>query len=584
MEFSKKQTSLIKTEQTKNGFVREGLKQSVKTKSGNGALKYSTSNNAFVDNFAVIASFKEPREYSEVSKDMQKLWSINPKNCLKLAVYIRLITRETQIVEKEKTINLEVQRGQGLKNEGIMRMLWLAINHKETFMANIPYYIASGCWKDIFQMMSLDLQYHGWKHRKLDWDFLRNVIFAGLTNPNSCELVKKYLPTIRALKDCKTIESQAHSLIGRYLATCLYGKKEQGKEDNRDAQRKYRKLKQSGTAHIWQQLISQKDLLKIDFGTIHGRALSLLVNSKFLKNQGLLEKYTEWISKRTTAKYTGFVFELFSPFGNDFYSKDVEDYRKQTINAQFNTLLETAKQNMNTDSQLLVVRDISGSMTSVAIGTTMSSYAIGKAMALYFSSLLTGPFKDAYAVFADKCTLEKWVGETPVDKWINDRQDAYGSTRFLSVAELFVKIKKEGNISENEFPKGTLLVSDGEFDSAHSNGIDVTNFQEFRNILIKGGFSKEYAENFKLIIWDLPNYFYGNKFETKFEDFADAPNNFYMSGYDPSAIAFILGTKEFKASPRNAEELFNAAMNQELLNMLTIVKDRFYNKTKKSKK
>ena len=51
--------------------------------------------------------------------------------------------------------------------------------------------------------------------------------------------------------------------------------------DSRAAQRRYRKLKQSGTAHTWQQLISQKKLLELDFNTIHGRALSLLVGSKF---------------------------------------------------------------------------------------------------------------------------------------------------------------------------------------------------------------------------------------------------------------------------------------------------------------
>ena len=174
MEFSKKKKSLYKTEPPtqENNFVKEGLKLSAETVSGNGAKKYSTSNDAFVDNFAMIANFKAPRDYAEVSKDMYKLWSINPKKCLQLAVYIRLITRETQIVLPNETITLDVQRGQGLKNEGIMRMLWLAMHHKPTFMANMPYFIAAGSWKDVFEKMSLDLQYHGWEGRKLDWNFM----------------------------------------------------------------------------------------------------------------------------------------------------------------------------------------------------------------------------------------------------------------------------------------------------------------------------------------------------------------------------------------------------------------------------
>lgn len=228
MEFDKKKKSLFdmkkaETPKKDNSFVRESLKLSAETTSGNGAVKYSTSNDAFVDNFAAIANFKEPRTYAEISKDMYRLWSINAEKCVKLAVYIRLITRESQVVLPNETITLDTQRGQGLKNEGIMRMLWLAIHHKPTFIANIPIYIAAGSWKDIFQMMSLDLQYHGWKGKKLDWDFLYNVIVAGLVNSNTSELVKKYLPSIRSSKDCKSIESQANTTVGKYLASRIYG-------------------------------------------------------------------------------------------------------------------------------------------------------------------------------------------------------------------------------------------------------------------------------------------------------------------------------------------------------------------------
>lgn len=587
MEFSKKKTSLLKTEPPiqPNAFVEEGLKLSAETVSGNGAKKYSTSNDSFVDNFAMIANFKKPREYAEVSKDMYKLWSINPKKCLQLAVYIRLITRETQIVLPGETITLDVQRGQGLKNEGIMRMLWIAMHHKSTFEANLPYYIAAGSWKDVFVMMSLDLQYHGWEGRKLDWNFMKSVIFAGLANGNSSELVKKYLPSIRSAKECKTLTSQANTIIGRYLASCIYGKKsESTKEasDSRAAQRKYRKLKQSGTAHRWQQLISQKNLLELDFSTIHGRALSLLVGSKFLKNHGLQEKYTQWISSRKTAKYTGFVFELFQPLGTNYYARELEDYRAQTINAQFNSLVETGRQNLNQDSRLLVVRDISSSMTSQSVGTNMSAYAIGKAMALYFSALLDGPFKDAYATFSRTCELKTWKGKTPVDKWVNDKDSAFGSTNLLSVAKMFVALRRTMGVSENEFPTGALLISDGEFDYVHRAGTSTTNFKAFRTTLLEGGFSKEYVDNFKLILWDLPNAYYGNKAQPKFEDFANAPNNFYISGYDPAAIAFILGTKPFKATPKNATELFNAAMDQELLNRLVISERKSVTKAKRN--
>lgn len=583
MEFSKKKTSLFDIKETvtsqENAFVREGLKESSKTVSGNGALKYSTSGDAFVDNFALIANFKAPRDYAEVSKDMYKLWSINPKKCLQLAVYIRLITRETQIALPGETVTLDVQRGQGLKNEGIMRMLWLAIHHKPTFMANMPYFIAAGSWKDVFEMMSLDLQYHGWKGRKLDWNFMRNTILSGLANPSTSELVKKYLPTIRSVKECKTVESQARTIIGQYLASCIYGKKKskEKESDSRAAQRKYRRIKRSGTAHKWQQLISQKNLLELDFNTIHGRALSLLVGSKFLKNHGLIEKYQKWIASKPVAKYTGYVFELFQPLGNSYRINRLPEYQEMTINKQFDGLVETGKQNLRPDNKLLVVRDISSSMTSCGRGTNMSAYAIAKSMALYFSAMFDGPFKDAYATFSDTCKLCKWQGKTAIEKWANDTDSNFSSTNFQAVAEMLVKIRK--NVPESEFPTGVLCISDGDF---NWYGVNESNFNKFRKTLLSGGFSKDFVENFKLILWDIPNSYYGNSTRAKFEDFADAPNNFYISGYDPAAVAFIMGTEQRQVTPKNASELFIAAMDQDLLNRLTIV-EKFVKKTNKKK-
>lgn len=575
-DFEKKKKSLFPSKKgdqtaTQNAFVKAGLKKSNETMSGNGAKKYATSNDVFVDQFAAIAGFREPRKYGDISKDMYRLWSVNPLNTVKLTLYIRMITRDTQVsITIKETETLEGQKGQGLKHEGIMRMMWLAINHKTTFEANLPYFIAAGSWKDVFTMMSLDLEYHGIKHKRLDWNYLKDVILSGLANPNTSELVKKYLPTIKTASSRVTVEAQSRSLIGIFIAEALYGKPKQ--EDDYSARRRYRKIKNSGTAHKWQQIISQKKLLELDFNTVHGRALSLMVGSKFLKNQGLTDKYRQWISTKQTAKYTGFVFELFAPFGNGLYAEVIPDYQELTIDAQFNELLEKARGDTEMVSSLLVVRDISGSMSAEAVGTNMTSGNIGKAFALYFSSLLTGAFANSYAVFSDKCELRQWTGTTASEKWKSETESIYSvNTNLQSVADFFKDLLIQG-LPEGEFPSGCLIISDGEFDSVSGNK---TNLEEFRVRLLRGGFSQYFVDNFKLIIWDLPNRYYGKTIKPKFEDFADAPNNFYLSGYDPSAIAFILGTKKFKPSPRNAQELFLAAMDQDLLNRLFVETD-FY--------
>ena len=86
------------------------------------------------------------------------------------------------------------------------------------------------------------------------------------------------------------------------------------------------------------------------------------------------------------------------------------------------------------------------------------------------------------------------------------------------------------------------------------------------------GFSNQFIENFKIVLWDIPNSFYSRNIRPKFETNADTPNMFYMSGFDPSALSFLLGSvdnKDDKAeTPTTAEELFNAAMDQEVLNLI----------------
>lgn len=379
--FEQKQSSLLNSD---NKFVKEAPEVSAEMTSENGALKYSTSGNSFVDNFAAISRFKEPRSYEEVEKDMSNLWSQDPLLCVKLATYIRLVTRKSKIVIKDKVEVLDVQRGQGLKNEGIMRMLWLAINQPATFKVNLPLFIAAGSWKDVIQMLSLDLQYHGWNNKELDWDFFYLVISAGLNNPETTHLVRKYLPTIRTNKNCKTLESQADTLIGRWLA-----RKFNPKLEMKSAYKAYRKTKSEGIAHEWQQLISKQLYDQINFDNIAGRALSILVGSRFLESHGLVEKYNQWISSRPVAKFTGFVHELFAPL-DDWHARHIQDYKEKTINAQFAQLVKVGK--TNASSSLLVVRDISSSMGSVARGCTVSSNCIAKSLALYFSEFLEGPF------------------------------------------------------------------------------------------------------------------------------------------------------------------------------------------------
>lgn len=548
---------------SKSAFIKAGLKESAKTLSGNQALKYDKTDDEFVTQFGSLAAYRALRNFDAIASDMSRLWATDPKDAVKFTIYLRMITRRTQLMNGETTE--DVQRGAGLRHEAIMRMIWLHINHPEAFWNNIPLFISAGSWKDIFQMLSYDLQYNGWDKKVLDWSAFASLIMVGLENPKTSDLVKKYLPQIQVKSKCKTVEAQADTMIGKFLASKLF-------YDKNDSYKSYRKLKTSGSAHEWQKLISQGKFKKIDFNTVHGKALMLMVSSKFLENQKLEGQYLDWIKKQPIAKFTGYPFELFSKYATYAIDNiDQKPYQAHTINKQFETLVRTAKDGAKKDTSLIVVRDTSGSMSSQANGVNVSCDIIAKSLALFFSEMLpAGHFADAWIEFNDKAKMHKWIGSTVVEKWNNDKSSFIGSTNFQSVIALLNEIKSTG-VPESEFPTGILCISDGEF---NKTSLDTTNVNAARTSLRNAGFSEEYIKNFQIVLWNLRNNYYHYNDNQKFETYESEEDNvFYFSGFDGSVISFLTGmekVQEGKKEPKNAKELFEAAMDQELLNLVKL--------------
>jgi hypothetical protein len=551
-----------------NAFLADAAKRSAETLSQNGSLKYSTTGSEFVDQFGRIGTYLAPRKFGHIASDMSKLYAINPLEAVQFILYTRMITRVTQLPEGGATS--EVQRGAGLKHESIMRMIWLAKFHPEVFWKNLSLFIAAGSWKDIIVMLSTDLQFNGWDDRQLDWDKMGQVILSALENPQHSELIKKYLPQIKAKAKCKTLNSQADTMIGKWLCSQIFGSKGSKITGH---YREYRMLKASGTAHQWQQLISEKSLLAIDFNTIHGRALALLVSGKFLQNNNLEKEFEAWIDSQPVVKFTGYPHELFQKYGKVQYNtlslNGMRVPQIKAMNKQFDGLVEVAKKGASSGTSMIVVRDTSASMGSPATGSTMSAFDIAKALALFFSEMLpAGAFADSWIEFNSDAKLHQWKGANAYEKWINDKSSFIGSTNFQSVINLLCISKKRG-ITEDQFPTGILCISDGEFNPAE---LGRSNVDAARAKLRASGFSEDYVENFKIVLWNLRGNYYGGSQEINFETYGNVPNVFYFSGYDASIIAFLTGldAKADQPAPQNAEELFKAAMDQEILGLVKI--------------
>lgn len=561
--FTAKQESLIEKKKTSepvstNPFVKaaqtEGKKQAAQTLSGNHAVKYSTTGNNFVDQFGLLGTYKNPRTYQEVEKDSKVLWEENPVLAVCFILYIRLITRVVNLFNGNKTKT--VQRGAGLRTEGILRMIWLHVNYPETFWKNINLFLVAGSWKDIFEMLSYDLQYNGWKGRLLDWDKFALLILAGLENPKQSNLVKKYLPQLRSNNKCTTLPAQADNLIAKWLCAKLFGEKESSK-----SYKQYRKLKTSGTAHQWQQLISKGKFLEINFDTIHGRALAQIVSSKFLANHKLEDVYDKWIQSKPVAKFTGFAPELFVKFPTKKYQID-------TLNKQFNTLIETVQKNAANTTRFITVVDTSGSMDSQAAGIKLPNIQVAMSLAVFFSYMFkNGPFAGAWYNFSSTAHMVVLKGKTPFDRFNEGMEERLCcSTNFQAVVDHFIKTAKGADLPESELPNGFLVLSDGEFNQHNT----ITN-TEGALVKLRAAFSKEFVDGFKFVYWNLASHAYGNTAGRKFETYGDTKNVFYFSGYDGSSMAFLTGVEgQEDKTPTTAQELFKAAMSQELMGYVEV--------------
>jgi hypothetical protein len=547
-----------------NAFVNAGLKKSAETLSGNGALKYSSSGNDFVNQFSSMSKYRAPRPFGDIAKDMATLVAINLRMAIAFVIFLRIITRVISLFNGLKTS--VVQRGAGLKHESIVRFMWLGIYKRDVFYKNLHLLVSAGSWNDVIYMLQYDLIHNGWKDRALDWSFVGKFILAGLENPKTSNLVKKYLPQLKSRSNCKTVESQADNLIAKWICSLLFGEKESSY-----SYKKYRLLKTSGTAHEWQKLISKGKMLEIDFNTIHGRALSQLVSSKFLGKNGLIASYESWIATKPVAKFTGYVYELALKI-----KSGMAKYLSDTINAQFNMLVETARKNLASQGlRPISVMDCSGSMDSLMyIGNgevgKLKSIQLAFSSAIFFNECMntSSPFYNVYLSFSNKTEMHKFTGGNFVEKYTSSSRNGWGGTNFESVFDFFVDFRTNNpKVSEDLIPNFIVCFSDGEFNAV--KGRIVTNVEAGRNKLRKV-YSAEFAENFGICFIETPNTFYGRPNGQKFETFGNVKNVFYFAGYDLSPLAFLFGVEGQTSIPKTAEELFEASMNQEILNMIEI--------------
>ena len=525
----------------------------------NGAISYNTIGSALLDQFGKAGVYRG-RNIDDVWSEQARLWSEDAESALKFPFYLRLITRQTNVIGGGKTE--KVQRGQGARDEAFKRLLWIAKYHPEEFYRNLWILPIVGSWKDLWVLLSFDGADY------LDHKKFFTVMAQGINDDNHRDLVKKFMPRIRSDKKCTTDWAKRTNALAKEFANFAgWSFKE------------YREFKATGKAHEFQTAICKGLYSDINWNAIPGKALLNLVSGKFLNNHGLTNNYIEWLKAQPTAKFNGYPFELgrkvrsFSVGGNDLATEI-------TINKQFNGLIETAKKDGGAiKGNVLCGLDNSASMTWTTLDNAGTMpLDVCMSLGIYFSELNTGAFHNVVASFDNTSRLMTLSGEF-CDKlrYLKRNCRGMGSTNFQSLIDLIVDTRENHpEMPLEDFPQTLLVVSDMQFNpsgyrwdnSRATADMEASNYEAAKAKLSRV-FPKEFVENFKIVWW-----YCSNRDTSDFPSTMEHGGTYMISGYDGAVISFLLGgetkvDENGKTVQPSMEEIVANALNQEVLSLVS---------------
>lgn len=522
----------------------------------NGAVSYYTIGTALLDQFGKAGAYRG-RNINDVWTEQERLWAEDAESALKFPFYLRLITRQANVIDGGKTE--KVQRGQGARDESFKRLLWIAKYHPDEFYRNLWVLPIVGSWKDLWVLLSSDNTDY------LNHEKFFTVIAQGINDDNHRDLVKKFMPRIRSDKKCTTAWAKRTNALAKEFANFAgWSFKE------------YREFKATGKAHEFQTLICKGLYGNIKWNAVPGKALLNLVSGKFLKNHNLTDGYIEWLKTQPTAKFNGYAFELGRKVRSYGYGGP-DLATKITIDKQFDGLIETAKKNDGAiKGNVLCALDTSASMTWVTLDNAGTMpYDVCLSLGIYFSELNEGAFHNTVAEFNSTSKLLTMNG-TFSEKlnWLRSNCHAGGSTNFMSVVDLIVNTRRDHpEIPVEEFPQTLLVVSDMQFNPSGyydwGNGGYVhrdekSNF-EAAKAKLSAVFPQDFVDNFKVVWW-----YCADRYTRDFPSTMEHGGTYMISGYDGAVISFLLGgeqkvDKDGNTVQPSMEDIVNAALSQEVI-------------------
>ena len=426
--------------------------------SENGAEMYATSGKELVDFNFKVASYRSASE-STIIKDFKKAWYENKELALKYLFYVR-----------------DVREGLGER-----RLFRLCIKdlYEELDERVFDWIAEYGRYDDIFVFIGTKLE------SKLI-DFISDTLASDMSNSlndKPISLLAKWMPSINT-----------SSVEKRNLAKYLCNKLSLNYSTYRKMLSKLREyidvLERKLCANEWEE---------VDYSKVSSQA-NLKYKEAFIKHdKERREQYLDSLVKGETKINSSTVFphdivHKYIRYGSYSWRPAPLD-KDITLEEMWKSLPNYVQGNSNT----LVVRDGSGSMSCKVGNTEISALEVSTALAIYFSERAEGQFKDNFITFSSRPQLVSFKGY----KSLKDKLElAFGyddcsNTNIQATFELVLNTAVKNNLTQEEIPN-LLIISDMEFDEATYHSSNEKLFKTIEREFNEKGYKLP-----KLIFWNV---------------------------------------------------------------------------------
>lgn len=396
--------------------------------SENGAKMNATTGKSLLDLSFKVPQFHGVRQLSS-GTDAMLLHAFyeNPELFVRYLFYMR-----------------DIRGGLGERDAFRTFFSWLCMSHTDIAVKLLEYIPEYGRWDDLVNIL---LNSYDAEIKKMAVHLIVCQLKADMQTEN-VSLLAKWLPSVNAGVASKKEAKTLLSLINQYGEMKLTAAE-------------YRKILASLRKKA---KVIERDIAAKTYENINYEAVPSLANTRYSR---LFLKYDE---QRRTAyleslKKGEAKINSSAAFPHDIYKMASRD--AATADEMWKALPDYVEGKSN----VIVVRDGSGSMTCNIPNTNTQALDVASALSIYFAERLSGEFHNKFITFSSRPDLVELPDGTTLaeKKRFLNRFDDCSNTDIEATFDLLLNTAVKHQMKQEDIPGTVLIVSDMEFDYAHRN-------------------------------------------------------------------------------------------------------------------